>query len=75
MLAMMHDYRVMNPDRGYICLNELELGVPLRPAMSAVFREKCAPEVYRKLVLEAARFKVGLRCCCYLFTPCYWPGV
>ncbi|GAB7364518.1 hypothetical protein MBLNU230_g5326t1 [Neophaeotheca triangularis] len=56
MLAMMHDYRVMNPDRGYLCLNELELGVPLRPAMSSVFREKLAPDVYRRCVLEAARF-------------------
>ncbi|KAK5118817.1 hypothetical protein LTR62_000026 [Meristemomyces frigidus] len=57
MLAMMHDYRIMNPHKGFLCLNEVELGVPLRAPMSAVFREKVAPQVYRRLVLEAARFK------------------
>ena len=31
MLAMFHDYRVMNPHRGYLCLNELDFGAPLRP--------------------------------------------
>ncbi|KAJ4345206.1 uncharacterized protein N0V89_011335 [Didymosphaeria variabile] len=57
MTAMMHDYRIMNPHRGYLCLNEVELGVPLRPAMSSIFRQKCSPTVYRTLVLEGKRFK------------------
>ena len=60
MTAMMHDYRIMNPSRGYLCLNEVELGVPLRPPMSSIFRQKTSPTTYRKLVLEAARFKVFL---------------
>lgn len=64
MLAMMHDYRVMNPHRGYLCLNELELGVPLRPPMTSIFREKVSPQGYRKLVLEAARYKVRQLCSC-----------
>jgi enoyl-CoA hydratase/carnithine racemase len=65
MTAMMHDYRIMNPHRGYLCLNEVELGVPLRPAMSSVFRQKCSPTVYRTLVLEGRRFKVH--------SLSYWP--
>lgn len=57
MLAMMHDYRVMNPGRGWVCLNELELGLPLRGAMLGVFREKVRDAgVLRKVVLEAKRF-------------------
>ena len=60
MLSMMHDYRVMNPHKGFLCLNEVELGVPLRPPMTSIFREKVQPPVYRRLVLEAARFKVRL---------------
>ncbi len=59
MLAMMHDYRSMNPHKGYLCLNELDLGVPLRPPMTAVFREKVSALTYRKLVLEAQRFRVS----------------
>ena len=56
MLAMHHDYRVMNPSRGFACINELDFGVPLKPAMSGIFRAKLAPQVYRNLVLEAHRF-------------------
>lgn len=57
MLAMYHDYRVFNPSRGFLCLNELDLGVPLKPAMSSIFRQKItSPHVYRSLVLEAKRF-------------------
>jgi Delta3-Delta2-enoyl-CoA isomerase len=63
MLAMMHDYRVMNPHKGYLCLNEVELGVPLRPPMTSIFRQKVSATTYRRLVLEAARFKVCIRTC------------
>ncbi|KAK3304001.1 ClpP/crotonase-like domain-containing protein [Chaetomium strumarium] len=56
MLAMHHDYRVMNPTRGFACVNELEFGVPLKAAMSSIFRLKLAPQAYRQLVLEAHRF-------------------
>lgn len=56
MTAMHHDYRIMNPSKGYICLNELDFGVPLMPAMSAIFRIKTSPATYRSLALEAHRF-------------------
>lgn len=56
MLAMYHDYRIFNPSRGFLCLNELDLGVPLKPAMSSVFRQKLTPQVYKAMVLEAKRF-------------------
>jgi enoyl-CoA hydratase/carnithine racemase len=56
MLAIYHDYRIFNPSRGFLCLNELDLGVPLRPAMSSIFRQKLTPDVYKIMVLEAKRF-------------------
>lgn len=56
MLAMHHDYRVFNPARGYLCLNELDFGAPLKPAMLAIFEAKVAGAVYKQLVLEARRF-------------------
>jgi enoyl-CoA hydratase/carnithine racemase len=55
MTAMYHDYRVFNPSRGYLCLNEIDFGVPLKPPMSAIFRDKLSPQVYRTIVLEAKR--------------------
>ncbi|PSS00574.1 ClpP/crotonase-like domain-containing protein [Coniella lustricola] len=67
MLAMHNDYRVMNASRGFACLNELEFGAPLKPAMSGIFRVKVPdPRTYREMVLEAKRFggveaaKVGI---------------
>lgn len=56
MLAMYHDYRVMNPTRGFLCLNELEFGATLQPAMSSIFRQKLHPTPYKQMVLEAQRF-------------------
>ncbi|KAL9109464.1 MAG: hypothetical protein Q9187_008160 [Circinaria calcarea] len=57
MTAMMHDYRIMNPHRGYICLNELDFGAPLKPPMASIFRQKLPrPDTYRTMVLESKRF-------------------
>lgn len=60
MVAMMHDYRIMNAHKGFICLNENQLGVPLRPPMASVFRQKVSPHTFRKMILEAHRFKVSV---------------
>nr|POE47014.1 enoyl-coa delta isomerase 3 [Quercus suber] len=57
MVAMMHDYRIMNPHKGFLCLNEVDLGAPLRPPMMSVFRQKVSAQTFRRLVLEGARFK------------------
>ena len=57
MTAMMHDYRIMNPHRGYLCVNELEFGAPLPAPMASIFRQKVpSPNTYRNMVLEARRF-------------------
>lgn len=56
MLAMYHDYRIFNPSKGFLCINELEFGVPLLPPMSSIFRDKLDPSVYKVVVLEAKRW-------------------
>lgn len=56
MLATSQDYRLAPSPRGFLCLNELVFGAPLKPAMSALFRVKYSHETYRSLVLEAKRF-------------------
>lgn len=57
MTAMMHDYRIMNPHRGFLCLNELEFGAPLPAPMASIFRQKVSsPSTYRSIVLESKRF-------------------
>ena len=56
MLGMFHDYRVMNPHKGFLCLNELDFGAQLRPAMASVFRLKLSMSTFRNMVLESRRY-------------------
>ncbi|OCT50371.1 enoyl-CoA hydratase/isomerase family protein [Cladophialophora carrionii] len=56
MTAMMHDYRIMNPHKGFLCLNELDFGAALQPAMASVFRVKLSMTTFRNMVLESKRF-------------------
>ncbi|KAK5950049.1 hypothetical protein OHC33_009011 [Knufia fluminis] len=55
MTAMFHDYRIMNPHRGWLCLNELEFDAELAPPMAEVFKVKVSNATFRSLVLEARR--------------------
>ena len=56
MLAMRHDYRIMNPHKGFLCLNELDFGAALQPAMASIFRVKLSMTTFRNMVLESKRF-------------------
>ncbi|CAG8467820.1 3454_t:CDS:2 [Acaulospora colombiana] len=56
MFALAHDYRVMRSDRGYICMNEVDLPSPLHPGMAAIVRIKMLPKTYRDCVLQGHRF-------------------
>jgi len=56
MMAMMHDYRIMNPHKGFVCLNELDFGAHLRPPMASVFRVKLSMSTFRNMVLESRRY-------------------
>ena len=55
MLAMMHDYRIMNPHKGFLCVNELDFGAMLQPPMAAVFRVKISMSTFRNMILESRR--------------------
>lgn len=55
MLSMAHDYRLAPSPKGYLCLNEVLFGAPLKPPMAAIFRHKLSAPVYRTVALEAKR--------------------
>ncbi|KAJ1653837.1 hypothetical protein GGF38_005058 [Coemansia sp. RSA 25] len=58
MFAMAHDYRVMRADRGWIAMNEIDLGIPLIPGMAAIVKCKINDQnALRDCVLSARRFK------------------
>ena len=56
MLALSHEWRVMRNDRGFFCLPELDLGMPLPVGMRSLIREKLGNQVYRETVFTAGRF-------------------
>jgi Delta3-Delta2-enoyl-CoA isomerase len=56
MLASAHDYRVMREDRGYWCLPEVDLGLPLTPGMYAVLAAHVPRPALRVAALTGKRF-------------------
>ncbi len=56
MIAMAHDARVMRADRGYWCLPEADMGVPLAPGMSQLIAAKLTPAVTHAAVVTARRW-------------------
>lgn len=56
MLAACNDFRVMNPQKGFLCLNEMEFGADLHPAMMSIFRVKFGTAVTFKTVMQAHRW-------------------
>ncbi|KAJ3218470.1 hypothetical protein HK099_005043 [Clydaea vesicula] len=57
MLALAHDYRVMRSDRGYICMNEVDMPAPLTPGMHSLLQAKTPNSVVlRDMLLKGHRF-------------------
>ena len=55
MLALAHDFRVMRADRGFFCLNEVDIGLPLHPGMIALVKHRLGQTTLRDVVLTGAR--------------------
>jgi enoyl-CoA hydratase/carnithine racemase len=55
MLALAHDFRVMRTDRGFFCLPEVDIKIPLAPGMRALIQSRFSPAVFRDLILTGAR--------------------
>src|SRR5262249_60447714 len=55
MLARAHDFRVMRAARGFFCLNEVDIGLPLHPGMVALVKHRLPAGVLRDVVLTGAR--------------------
>jgi Delta3-Delta2-enoyl-CoA isomerase len=56
MLACAHDFAVMREDRGYWCLPEVDLGLPLSPAMYAVVAAHVPEPTMREALLSGRRY-------------------
>jgi len=56
MFALCHDYRIMRQDRGYICANEIQLGMIIPAAELSLFRHKLPAHVFYETVQLARRW-------------------
>lgn len=54
-LALAHDYRIMNADRGFWCMPPVDLGLHF-DGIGALLRVKLAPRTARKMLLEGHRW-------------------
>ena len=55
MLALACDERVMRQDRGYVCLPEVNIGLPFTEGMSALITARLTPAVAHRLMVTGAR--------------------
>lgn len=55
MFALAHDFRVMRSDRGFFCLPEIDLKMPLAPGMLALIQQKVDALAARDLILRGLR--------------------
>jgi enoyl-CoA hydratase/carnithine racemase len=56
MAALCHDLRVMRSDRGFICANEMQLGMAIPQPELALFRHKLPMNVFHETVQLARRW-------------------
>lgn len=56
MTAMCHDVRIMREDRGFICANEMQLGMLIPPPELALFKHKLPANVFFETVQLARRW-------------------
>jgi enoyl-CoA hydratase/carnithine racemase len=55
-LALACDYRLMRADRGWICISEVDAGVPIGGPMMALLKSRVSPQVARDAVLSGKRY-------------------
>ena len=56
MTAMCHDLRIMRKDRGFVCANEMQLGMLIPPPELALFRHKLPANTFFETVQLARRW-------------------
>lgn len=55
-VAGFFDFRVMNPDRGYLCMNEIEFDAPIMGGGMVVFTKLYGRAVAQRITMLAERF-------------------
>ena len=56
MLALAHDFRVMRSDRGFFCLPESDLRLPLQPGMTSLIRARLPAQTAHEAIMTGRRY-------------------
>ncbi len=56
MFALAHDFRVMRADRGFFCIPEVDLGLPLLPGLMAILRARLPRPVLHEAIVTGRRY-------------------
>jgi len=55
-IAIAHDFQVMRADRGYYCMPEVDMQVPLHPAMIAILQARLPVRTVHQVIATGKRF-------------------
>jgi enoyl-CoA hydratase/carnithine racemase len=55
-LVVAHDYRVMRADRGFFCMPEIDMKVPLHPGMTAILQARLPIRTVQEVITTGKRF-------------------
>ena len=55
-IALAHDYRIMRKDRGYFCMPEIDLGMPLHPGMTALIQARLPIQTAHEVIATGTRY-------------------
>jgi enoyl-CoA hydratase/carnithine racemase len=58
-LALSCDYRIMREDRGWFCVSEVDVGVPISASMMGILQAKLPATTVRDAVLTGKRYAAG----------------
>ena len=56
MLALACDFRVMRTDRGFFCIPEIDLGLPLAPGMAALIQARLPKSAAHEAIVTGKRY-------------------
>jgi Delta3-Delta2-enoyl-CoA isomerase len=55
-LAVAHDLRLMRSEKGFWCMPEIDMGVPLHPGMAAVLQARIPRQTVHQLIVTGKRY-------------------
>jgi enoyl-CoA hydratase/carnithine racemase len=55
-IILCHDYRVMRSERGFFCMPEVDLKLPLHPGMTAIIQARVPGETAHQMIVTGARY-------------------